>query len=100
MFRHFDFLGLKDLVTWFLNILSLSVPDEGYSRNASCALSFISTFLSLVYNEKEHQVSYLFLFLISDLLEGLRGRDHMVVRFLTTYAISAYHHLRCKFESH
>jgi len=23
---------------------------------------------------------------------GHRGRDHMVVRFMTTYAISAYHH--------
>jgi hypothetical protein len=23
---------------------------------------------------------------------GCRGRDHMVVGFITTYAISAYHH--------
>ena len=30
---------------------------------------------------------------------GYRGRDHMVVGFTTTYAISAYHHLRCEFES-
>jgi hypothetical protein len=32
---------------WFLgsNILSLRVPEEGYSRNASCALNLISTFL-------------------------------------------------------
>ena len=88
------------LVTWFLNILALIVPDEGYSRNASCALNVISTFLSRVFNEKEHQVSYLFLFLISDSLEGLRGRDHMVIGFLTTNVISAYHHLRCKLESH
>jgi hypothetical protein len=29
-----------------------------------------------------------------------RGRDHMVVRFATTYAISAYHHWSCEFESH
>jgi len=27
-----------------LNILDLSVHDEGYSRNASCALNFLSTF--------------------------------------------------------
>jgi len=27
------------------NILSLSVPHEGYSRNTSCALNLISTFL-------------------------------------------------------
>jgi hypothetical protein len=26
------------------NILALSVPDEGYSRNASCTLNLISTF--------------------------------------------------------
>jgi len=26
--------------------LILSVPDEGYSRNVSCALNLISTFLS------------------------------------------------------
>jgi hypothetical protein len=30
---------------------------------------------------------------------GLRGRDRMVVGFTTTYAISAYHHKRCEFES-
>ena len=28
-----------------------------------------------------------------------RGRDCMVVRFTTTYAISAYHHWCCEFES-
>jgi len=30
---------------------------------------------------------------------GCRGRDHMVVGFTTTYAISAYHHWCCEFES-
>jgi len=28
-----------------------------------------------------------------------RGRDRMVVGFTTTYAISAYHHWCCEFES-
>ena len=28
-----------------------------------------------------------------------RGRDHMVVRFTTIYAISAYHHYHCELES-
>jgi hypothetical protein len=34
-------------------------------------------------------------------LEGgrRRGRDRMVVGFTTTYAISAYHHGYCEFES-
>jgi len=31
---------------------------------------------------------------------GHRGRDCMVVRFKTSYAISANHHWRCEFESH
>jgi len=30
---------------------------------------------------------------------GRRGRDRMVVRFTTTYAISVYHHWFCEFES-
>ena len=30
---------------------------------------------------------------------GRRGRDLVVVGFTTTYAISAYHHCRCEFES-
>ena len=29
-----------------------------------------------------------------------RGRDRMVVGFMTFYAISVYHHYRGKFESH
>ena len=32
-------------------------------------------------------------------MEGHRGRDHMVVGFTTTYAISAYHHWCCELES-
>jgi len=31
---------------------------------------------------------------------GRRGRDRMVVGFITTYAISVYHYYRCEFESH
>ena len=30
---------------------------------------------------------------------GFCGRDHMVIGFTTTYAISAYHHWCCEFES-
>ena len=32
-------------------------------------------------------------------VRGRRGRDHMVVWFTTTYAINAYHHYSCEFES-
>jgi hypothetical protein len=33
---------------WFSNLSILSVPDEGYSRNASCAIKLISTFVLFV----------------------------------------------------
>jgi len=33
------------------------------------------------------------------LCRGPRGRDRMVVGFTTTYAISAYHHWCCEFNS-
>ena len=39
---------LEPFVFWSLRVfkyLALSVPDEGYSRKASCALNLISTFL-------------------------------------------------------
>ena len=36
---------------------------------------------------------------LNSLLMGRRGRDRMVFRFTTTYAISAYHHWCCEFES-
>jgi hypothetical protein len=34
-----------------------------------------------------------------ELIRGCRGRDHMVVGFKTTCAISAYHHSSREFES-
>jgi hypothetical protein len=35
-----------------------------------------------------------------DLFRSRRGHVHMVVGFTTTYAINAYHHKCCEFESH
>ena len=37
--------GIYFLLEVCLNILTSSVPDAGYSKNASCALNLISTFL-------------------------------------------------------
>ena len=34
----------------------------------------------------------LFIYIIFNAMGCRRGRDRMVVRFITTYAISAYHH--------
>jgi len=33
------------LIIWLSNLLALSVPDEGDSRNVLCALNLISIFL-------------------------------------------------------
>ena len=32
----------KILIIWLSNLLILSVPDEGYSRNVSCTLNLLS----------------------------------------------------------
>ena len=32
-------------------------------------------------------------------IRGRHGNDRMVVGYITTYAITAYHHYRCEFES-
>jgi hypothetical protein len=45
---HICWRNVQHLV-WFSNILALSVPDEGYSRNASCTLNLISMILVLIY---------------------------------------------------
>ena len=47
------------------------------------------------------QLFSVFRFLCNDVhaQDGCHGSDHMVVGFITTYAISAYHHWCCEFES-
>jgi hypothetical protein len=44
-----------------------------------------------------HTVSTILLYRIISIY--VRDRDHMVVEFTTTYAISAYHHWCCEFKS-
>ena len=42
----FSFIAPKHFIfIWLSNLSTLSVPDEGYSRNASCPLNLISTLL-------------------------------------------------------
>ena len=55
------------------------------SDSCSCSLSNIIVSI-LIFN-------------YSSLARGRHGRDHMVVGFTTTYAISVYHHWCCEFES-
>ena len=52
LFRPFGVIAPTTCI-WLSNISMLSVPDEGYSRNASCALNLISTFLF----DHSHQVT-------------------------------------------
>jgi hypothetical protein len=67
-------------------------------------LRFISVnyiiILNTVIGHKYSSPSILcYIFRIKPLFLGRRGRDSMVVAFTTTYAISAYHHWCCEFES-
>ena len=43
------------IIIWISNILALSIPDEGYSRNMSFSLMLISTFFNIFVDlYKEH----------------------------------------------
>ena len=43
LFRSVDFRAPKDLhIIWFSNHVTYMIPDDGYSRNVSCALKWIS----------------------------------------------------------
>jgi len=46
-FRNGSYLYRREhiLILWLSNFLALSVPDEDFSRNASCALILKSLFL-------------------------------------------------------
>jgi hypothetical protein len=46
-----------------------------------------------------HKINILQLCKLLETTLGHHGHDRMVVELITTYAISAYHHYRCKFES-
>jgi hypothetical protein len=46
----------------------------------------------LIQNEPQEDKHKYRLYFTRLFCKGRRGRDHMVVRFTTTYAISAYHH--------
>ena len=47
------------------------------------------------YNNRHYVINFVMLLAT----EGRRGRDRTVVGLKTIYAISAYHHRCCKFES-
>ena len=45
---------------WLSSLWILSVPDECHSRNTSCALNLISTFLSITHVSTNHVNDYIF----------------------------------------
>jgi len=39
------------------------------------------------------------MFKVCRISRGCHGHDRMVIEFTTTYALRAYHHMSCEFES-
>jgi hypothetical protein len=66
--------------------------------NAVCTIT-IKTSKSLIQQNCLSKFFYLIIIPCSISLMGHRGPDRMIVGFATTYAISAYHHWCCEFES-
>jgi hypothetical protein len=48
LFKTFGFFALENLF-FFLNLLTLNVPDKGYSKNVSFVLNYISTVFNYMY---------------------------------------------------
>jgi len=72
----FGFLAPKDCkIIWLSSLLALSVHDESYSRNASCAINVISVIL------------YQRLAIITDLIAGICTA--LVFLFYNTYIFPA-----------
>ena len=66
MFRKFYFPDPKDCkIICLTNLLTLSVPDESYSRNAHRALNYISTSLMYISREISFQIYFEIHFVIS-----------------------------------
>jgi hypothetical protein len=60
LFRSFSFIAPKEFyIIWLSNLSTLSVPDEGFSRNALFPHKFISTFYYEVHYIKMHNVEAL-----------------------------------------
>jgi hypothetical protein len=59
----------------------------------------LQKYLVFIFPFKSHAFCQWNQYYLLECYRGRRGRDCMVVGFTTTYAISAYHHKRCEFES-
>ena len=64
-----------------------------YSVHISTNYNRIHIYFNYISVDKLWHISYVYC------NRGCRGRDRMVVGFITTYEISAYYHYRCEYES-
>ena len=78
---------LQDITTLFLNIIYL-----GQIKQTENSVLYLHTCQQFNYN---NNILYFFCIDLrfSSSARGHRGRDHMVVGFITTYVFNAYHHL-------
>jgi hypothetical protein len=90
---------------WILNYLafqSLSVPDEDYSRNASCVLNMISTFLfdrcalSMIYDLYLHVVEEFWISLVA-VLAVVQG---LIIHLSVVAAMDDFVKSNCLFTYH
>ena len=59
LLRLFGLIAPKTfLIICLFNLLTLGVPDEGYSRNAWCALNLISTFLLVILGHQRPLIAF------------------------------------------
>ena len=87
MFRNHDFIII--IFAYQCNILSCVHPViHFYTFNYTARQPDVAGCSNSLFN----------ILVYSDSHMGRHGRNRMVVRFTTTYAISAYHHWSCNFE--
>ena len=72
-------LLLPKLIIWLTNLSILSAPNDGYSRNPSCALNLISTFYYGMFVSHEHKFSF----------AHVKSRAFLCSRLLTEHDLSS-----------
>ena len=73
------------LIIWLLNISVLSVRDESYFTNTSCALNLISTFLLITFCISFCFIPNIITFLFQNLIKGSLRCIHRNRGFLHTW---------------
>ena len=59
LFKPFGLLAPKTFkIIWFSNLSTLSVPDEGDSRNVSCTINLLSMFLFLIFKNNIYSLPF------------------------------------------